>query len=55
MSPSARKDVFQAVGIRPVRPNLSKEEFYAKIEVFVEDALLLPIVQKNLLKIQVVG
>jgi hypothetical protein len=54
MSPSACKDIWQVLFIHKVAPHLSKKEFEAKLEGIIDEVALLPVIQKNLLKIEMV-
>ncbi|KAJ6459993.1 hypothetical protein C8R45DRAFT_1109355 [Mycena sanguinolenta] len=46
--------MFSAFIVNKVPPHLSKTEFEAKVEALVDKALLLPIVQKNLVKFEMI-
>ncbi|KAJ7452277.1 hypothetical protein FB451DRAFT_1565981 [Mycena latifolia] len=54
MSSSARQDRFHAMIIHKIPPHLSKHEFEAKLEGLIDETLQLPLVQNNLLKVQVI-
>jgi hypothetical protein len=42
------------IGIHKAPPNLSREEFEAKAGAIVDAIVALPVVQKNLLKLEIV-
>ncbi|KAJ7164276.1 hypothetical protein C8R46DRAFT_1099173 [Mycena filopes] len=50
MPASTSKDRFHAIGIYKVPPHLSKEEFEHQVETLADKLLLLPSVQRNLVK-----
>ncbi|KAJ7676534.1 hypothetical protein DFH06DRAFT_1428042, partial [Mycena polygramma] len=52
MSASAPKDRFRAVAIHSVPPQLSKPVFEGKLEAIINDVAKLPLIQKNLLKLE---
>ncbi|KAJ7843784.1 hypothetical protein B0H14DRAFT_2778229 [Mycena olivaceomarginata] len=54
MSHSARKDVFHAMIIHKIPPGISKEEFESKFEPLVDEAVQLPVVKKNLTKVELI-
>ncbi|KAJ7925451.1 hypothetical protein B0H13DRAFT_2314461 [Mycena leptocephala] len=54
MSPSARKDGFHVMGMHKIPPHLSKDEFETKLEALIDEAVKLPLVQRNLLKVEVI-
>ncbi|KAJ6578065.1 hypothetical protein B0H19DRAFT_1253350 [Mycena capillaripes] len=54
MSLPARKDAFRAMIMHKVPPHLSPKEFEAKMEALIDEAVLLPPVQKNLLKVEII-
>ncbi|KAJ6562218.1 hypothetical protein B0H19DRAFT_1233922, partial [Mycena capillaripes] len=54
MPPSARKDRFYVIIIHKVPQHLSKKEFEDKVEAIVDAAVLVPLVQKNLLKVEMI-
>ncbi|KAJ7910311.1 hypothetical protein B0H13DRAFT_1876846 [Mycena leptocephala] len=54
MSPSARKDGFHVMGMHKIPPHLSKDEFETKLEALIDEAVKLPLVQRNLLKVEMV-
>ncbi|KAJ7738326.1 hypothetical protein B0H16DRAFT_1465778 [Mycena metata] len=51
-TPSQRKDRFQFIAIHRKPPGLSIREFETKVESFMDDLAALPIVQKNILKFE---
>ncbi|KAJ7797918.1 hypothetical protein B0H14DRAFT_2909158 [Mycena olivaceomarginata] len=53
MPPTAAKDRFTVLGIHPAPAHLSKSDFEAKIETFLESILALPIAQKYFLKTEI--
>ncbi|KAJ7793871.1 hypothetical protein B0H14DRAFT_2925158 [Mycena olivaceomarginata] len=53
MHPTAAKDRFTVLGIHPAPAHLSKSDFEAKIETFLESILALPIAQKYFLKTEI--
>ncbi|KAJ7121556.1 hypothetical protein C8R44DRAFT_876945 [Mycena epipterygia] len=54
MSFSARKDLFHAMIIHKMPPHLSKHEFETKLEALIDEVLQLPLVQKNVLKVEMI-
>ncbi|KAJ7885804.1 hypothetical protein B0H13DRAFT_1889431 [Mycena leptocephala] len=50
MPSSAPKDHFHFMAMHKIPPHLSKTEFETKLEALLDEALQLPLVQKNLLK-----
>ncbi|KAF8192372.1 hypothetical protein K438DRAFT_2018062 [Mycena galopus ATCC 62051] len=53
MPSAARKDVLNVLAIYKVPPHLSKEEFEAKLNSFLDDLVALPEVQRNVLKVEI--
>ncbi|KAJ7742941.1 hypothetical protein DFH07DRAFT_1063617 [Mycena maculata] len=53
MSTSARKDRCFAMGIHKVPAHLSKEEFERQIQALVDALVAVPVVQANLLKVEI--
>jgi hypothetical protein len=54
MPSSAPKDHFHFMVMHKIPPHLSKTEFETKLEALIDEALQLPSIQKNLLKIEMV-
>jgi hypothetical protein len=54
MPPDERKDRFHAFGIHKAPPGLSKKDFEAKLEALLDHLLALPLVQRNVLKLEMV-
>ncbi|KAJ6493903.1 hypothetical protein C8R47DRAFT_1267200 [Mycena vitilis] len=52
MSATAPNDRFRAVAIHSVPPQLSKPAFERKLEAIINDVAKLPLIQKNLLKLE---
>ncbi|KAJ7880433.1 hypothetical protein B0H13DRAFT_1891833 [Mycena leptocephala] len=52
MPPAVRKDYFHTFGIHKAQPCLSKKDFEAKLEALVDHLLALPLVQWNVLKLE---
>ncbi|KAJ7896582.1 hypothetical protein B0H13DRAFT_1885087 [Mycena leptocephala] len=53
MSSSAPKDHFHFMVMHKIPPHLSKTEFETKFEALADEALQLPLVQTNLLKLEI--
>ncbi|KAF8147310.1 hypothetical protein K438DRAFT_484412 [Mycena galopus ATCC 62051] len=51
---STRKDRFCAIFIYKTPPHLSRKEFEAKMSALIDEALLLPIVKQNVLKVDMI-
>ncbi|KAJ7776284.1 hypothetical protein B0H16DRAFT_1684185 [Mycena metata] len=49
---SSRKDLFHAVAIHKIPPNLSKEECEGRVQGLMDDFVKLPVVQKRLVKLE---
>jgi hypothetical protein len=54
MPPAAGKDRFHAFGIHKVPPGLSEKDFEAKLEAVVDRLLVLPLLQRNMPKLEMV-
>jgi hypothetical protein len=54
MSSSAHKDHLHFMAMHKIPPHLSKTEFETKLEALFDETLQLPLVQKNLLKVEMV-
>ncbi|KAJ7896585.1 hypothetical protein B0H13DRAFT_2338318 [Mycena leptocephala] len=54
MPSSAPKDHFHFMVMHKIPPHLSKTEFETKLEALIDEALQLPSIQKNLLKIEMI-
>ncbi|KAF8175903.1 hypothetical protein K438DRAFT_1979413 [Mycena galopus ATCC 62051] len=54
MASSARKDVVYTIAVHTAPSHLSKEEFEAKFDTFLDDLLAIPNFRRNLLKLEVV-
>ncbi|KAF7340344.1 hypothetical protein MVEN_01953600 [Mycena venus] len=54
MSSSIRKDRFHVMVMHKIPPDFSKNEFETKLEALIDKAVQLPLVQKNLLKIDMI-
>ncbi|KAF7359680.1 hypothetical protein MVEN_00692300 [Mycena venus] len=54
MSSSTRKDHFHVMVMHKIPPHLSKNEFETKLEALIDNALQLPLVQKNLFKVEMI-
>ncbi|KAJ7856896.1 hypothetical protein B0H13DRAFT_2357165 [Mycena leptocephala] len=52
MPPAVRKDRFHAFGIHKAPPGLSTKDFEAKLEALVDHLLALPLVQRSVLKLE---
>jgi hypothetical protein len=54
MSQSALKDNVHVMIVHKVPPHLAKHEFEGKLEALLDEVALLPVVQKNVLKLEMV-
>ncbi|KAF7342584.1 hypothetical protein MSAN_02015100 [Mycena sanguinolenta] len=54
MSSSVHKDTFNVIMMHKLPPHLSMDEWVAKRESLVNEALSLPVVQKNLVKCEII-